>query len=145
MEVEQQPKIRFIGVDFVSISFNAEQQYDSKQKIELAVDPRVAYPEEESLGFQIFMDVAVICKGYFNLQVLAIGNFEFGEKLNDPELKKAFVNANAPAIMFPYVRSFISTLSINLGRVTGSLVLPVQFFHGELPEFKTNSEDLDSF
>lgn len=44
------------------------------------------------------------------------------------------VNSNSPAIMFPYVRAFISTLTTNLGNVTGPLLIPTQFFRGELEE-----------
>jgi len=49
-------------------------------------------------------------------------------------LKKVFVNINAPAIMFPYVRAFITTLTTNLGNVTSPLIIPTQFFKGELEE-----------
>ena len=36
--------------------------------------------------------------------------------------------------MFPYIRSFISTLTANLGNVTGPLTIPIQFFNGVLEE-----------
>lgn len=49
-------------------------------------------------------------------------------------LKKSFVNTNAPAIMFPYVRAFIAMLTSNLGNVTGALNIPPQFFKGDLEE-----------
>jgi preprotein translocase subunit SecB len=49
-------------------------------------------------------------------------------------LKKVFVDINAPAIMFPYVRAFITTLTTNLGNVTSPLIIPTQFFKGELEE-----------
>ena len=80
------------------------------------------------------MEVSVICENYFDLNLVGIGNFEFDKNFEDIDLKKTFVNANAPAIMFPYVRSFITTLSTNLGNVTGSLIIPTQFFQGDLPE-----------
>jgi len=38
--------------------------------------------------------------------------------------------------MFPYIRSFISTLTANLGSVVGTLVIPTQFFKGELEVIK---------
>jgi preprotein translocase subunit SecB len=36
--------------------------------------------------------------------------------------------------MFPYVRAFITTLTTNLGNVTNPLIIPTQFFKGELEE-----------
>jgi len=38
------------------------------------------------------------------------------------------------------VRSFITTLTASLGNVTGSLVVPTQFFQGDLPEVEKNQE-----
>ncbi len=74
------------------------------------------------------------CEGFFNLNLVRIGIFEFDKEFEDQKLKKAFVNANALAIMFPYVRSFVTILTTNMGNVTGPLVIPTQFFNGDLPE-----------
>jgi preprotein translocase subunit SecB len=135
MEVSNQPKLRFHGVDFVNIKFNTSQQYDGESGIDLNIEPKVFYPEDNNLAFKIFTEISISCNGFFDLKLVGIGNFEFDKDFEDNELKKIFINTNAPAIMFPYVRSFITTLSVNLGNVTGPLILPTQFFHGDLPEF----------
>jgi preprotein translocase subunit SecB len=134
MEVTHQPKLRFQGVDFIHIKFSTERQYDGSNSIDLNIEPKVFYPEDSNLIFKIFMDVSVHCEGFFNLNLVGIGTFEFDKEFEDDKLKKTFVNANAPAIMFPYVRSFVTTLTTNLGNVTGPLVIPTQFFQGDLPE-----------
>ncbi|MFW6224978.1 MAG: hypothetical protein ACOC4B_01795 [Bacteroidota bacterium] len=134
MNIQNQPKLRFLGVDFVNINFRTEQQYDGESGINLNVEPKVFYPEDDQLHFKIFMEVSLDCESFFSLKLIGIGNFQFDKDFDDEELKKAFVNANAPAIMFPYVRSFITTLSSNLGSVTGPLIIPTQLFMGELPE-----------
>ena len=134
MEVSHQPKLRFHGVDFIHIKFSTERQYDGSSSIDLNIEPKVFYPEGGNQIFKIFMDVSVHCEGFFNLNLVGIGTFEFDKEFEDQKLKKTFVNANAPAIMFPYVRSFVTTLTTNLGNVTGPLVIPTQFFHGDLPE-----------
>jgi preprotein translocase subunit SecB len=82
------------------------------------------------------MEVFIHCDKFFDLNLVAIGNFEFDNEFSDEELKKNFVNANAPAIMFPYVRAFVTTITSNLGNVTGPLTIPTQFFQGELPEIE---------
>ncbi|GBD88123.1 hypothetical protein BMS3Abin03_02057 [bacterium BMS3Abin03] len=80
------------------------------------------------------MKVELNADEYFNLQLLAIGNFEIsGEKITK-KIRKDFINANAPAIMFPYIRSFITAFTSNLGNVTGSIVIPTKFFKGEMVE-----------
>ena len=61
-------------------------------------------------------------------------------EVEDQNLRSTFINTNAPAIMFPYIRSFISTLTSNVGNVTGTLNIPPQFFKGNLPVL--SEEDL---
>ena len=140
MKIANQPKLRFQGVDFINIKFITYRQYDGKTGIDLSVEPKVFYPEDNDLNFQIFMEISINCRDFFDLNLVGIGNFEFDNEFNDDDLKKVFVNTNAPAIMFPYVRSFITTLTSNLGNVTGPLIIPTQFFQGELPELTIGSE-----
>lgn len=134
MEVSVQPKLMFHGVDFINIKFDSNQQYDNEAGIDLNIEPKVFCPDDNDNFFKIFMEISIHCEGFFDLNLVGIGNFEFDKEFEDPELKKTFVNVNAPAIMFPYVRSFITTLTSNLGNVTGAIVIPTQFFQGDLPE-----------
>jgi preprotein translocase subunit SecB len=120
----------------LNIQFNASQQYDNASKIEVKVEPKVFYPENETTTFRIIMEVGLSCENCFDLKLLAVGNFEFDKDFDNEELKKSFINTNAPAIMFPYVRSFITTLTASLGNVTGALIVPTQFFQGDLPQYK---------
>ncbi len=142
MEVHNQPKLLFYGVDFINIKFDTFQQYDGKTEIDLNIEPKVFYPDNEDDVFKIFMEVSLICSDFFSLTLVGIGNFKFDKEFEDKTLKKVFVNANAPAIMFPYVRAFISTLTSNLGNVTGTITIPTQFFQGDLPEINID-EDLE--
>ena len=80
------------------------------------------------------MDISLVANEFFELSLIAIGHFKFDNDIEESQ-KKDFVNANAPAIMFPYVRAFITTLTSNLGSVTMPIILPTQFFNGELEEF----------
>lgn len=142
MEISNQPRLMFQGVDFVNIKFDTYQQYDSKTSIDLKIEPKVFYPEDNKTSFKIFMEVLINCKDFFNLSIVGIGNFEFDQEFEDEALKKIFVNSNAPAIMFPYVRAFVTTLTSNLGNVTGNLTIPTQFFQGDLPEITADAEDI---
>lgn len=134
MEVSNQPKLQFHGVDIVNVNFSSTDIYNGKSEIDLKVEPSVFYPSDNDKIFKIFMEVKLSCDKYFELFVVGIGNFELEFAIEDKDLKKIFVNSNAPAIMFPYMRSFISTLTSNIGHVTGPLVIPTQFFRGDLQE-----------
>ncbi len=79
------------------------------------------------------MDLELNVEKYFSLTLVAVGTFELDSELDDV-LRKGFVNSNAPAIMFPYVRSFISTLTANMGNSVGTIVIPTQLFTRELEE-----------
>lgn len=140
MEVQNQPKLLLHGVDFTEISFRTTKPYDNQHPIDLKVDPKVFYPNDLPKLFKIIMDVSLKSESFFDLKVVAVANFELGDVLSD-EIKQTFIDTNAPAIMFPYVRSFISTLTSNMGGVTGHLLIPAQFFKGELKELSPGKKN----
>lgn len=135
MEQIKQSKLTFHGVDIMSVDFKAIGKRKTEVNIEIQCESRVFYPSDRNNMFSIVMDFELKNEDYFELSLKAIGTFELDSDL-DEELKKIFVNSNAPAIMFPYVRSFISTLTANLGGVVDTMVIPTQFFRGELEEIK---------
>jgi len=135
MEVNQQTKLTFQGVDILNVNFNAFSHREGELKIDIKCEPKVFYPADDSNVFKIIMDIELRDERFFELALRAVGNFKLESEPNN-DLRKLFVNSNAPAIMFPYIRSFISTLTANMGNVTGTLVIPTQFFKGELEEIK---------
>lgn len=140
MEVEEQPKLRFVGVDIVNIDFQSERRLDQEAEVDMDVRPKVFYPEDNQQFFKIVIELSLVAKDYFKLNLLAFGNFQFSKEVED-EIRRQFVNVNAPAIMFPYLRSFVSTFTSNLGNVTGNIVMPPQFFDGELEELQNNVKE----
>lgn len=140
MDVKTQPKLRFQGVTFTNVHFDAISRYDGTKNISISVVPKVFYPESDPLHFKIIMEVNLNADGCFDFFLNGLGEFFFEKEMDDVQLKKNFVNINAPAIMFPYVRAFISTFTGNLGGILNSLVIPTQFFQGELEEIVNNNE-----
>ena len=51
----------------------------------------------------------------FKLELKAIAHFSTQSDIDEDFKNSAFVNINAPAIAFPYVRTFISNLTLNSG------------------------------
>lgn len=133
MEVGTQPRLSFKGVDIVNVNFESLKFPDEILNITLRCIPKVNFPPETKNQFQIVMDIEIIDDRYFKLFLKAIGKFEVSEDLTE-EIKKQFINTNAPAIMFPYIRAFVTTLTSNLGKTIGTLWLPAQFFKGDLEE-----------
>lgn len=144
MSAETQIKLKFISVDFPVVNFFSEKQYTGEEEISVHIEPKAYFPKEYPNHFKIIQDIQVSVDEIFKIFIIAIGNFELNN-VEEENLRRNFVNMNAPAIMFPYIRAFISTLTSNLGSVIGTLNIPPQFFKGELPiiteeDFKNPNE-----
>lgn len=135
MEVADQIQLKFHGVDFPVINLKSENPFVQSPGniINIDIKPKVFYPTEQPDYFKIIQEVTLSSLNFFELFIISVGTFELKANV-DENLKKVFVNINAPAIMFPYVRAFITTLTTNLGNVTSPLIIPTQFFKGELEE-----------
>lgn len=142
MEVSDQIKLKFHGVDFPVINLNSDQAFirSEDNKIHIDITPKVFYPDDHPEYFKIIQEVRLVSEHYFDLFLLAVGTFEMKPDI-DEKTKKHFVSFNAPAIMFPYIRAFVSTLTTNLGNVTGSIIIPTQFFKGELEEITNINQE----
>lgn len=141
MEIKEQINLRFTGVDFPIVNFKSMQYALELEdnEIKVNIDPKVFLPKEANHTFSIVMNVDISAEKHFNLNLVAIGFFELSDVNIDSEVRKSFINANSTAIMFPYVRAFISTLTGNLGNVMNRILLPTRFFKGDLKEIE-NSE-----
>lgn len=122
-----QPKI-FLKETFVqSLSFNRKHSNEPYLETEVGISPFVNFDEQRK-------EYRVMFKGEFenslfklNLQFVAV----FGtEETIDEEFKSSeIVRINSLAIAFPFMRSFISTFTINSG--IPSFILPAYNFSKE--------------
>jgi preprotein translocase subunit SecB len=139
MSTETQVKLKFLSVDFPVVNFNSEKQFSGEQGFMVNINPKVYFPKDAPNHFKIIQEVEVFVEETFKIFIVAIGSFEINNVDNE-KLRHNFVNMNAPAIMFPYIRAFIATLTSNLGNVTGTLTIPPQFFRGDLPVFSEQDD-----
>ena len=132
MEIREQPKLLFFGVDIAEVKFKSLKKIEDEVKINVNIEPRGYIPKDDPTKFFILMHVKVNSVAHFNLTFTAIGNFKIIPSDLSFEERKSFIDVNAVAIMFPYVRSFISTFTSALGKSTGNIIIPTRFFKGEL-------------
>lgn len=87
-----------------------------------------------SVGFKLKIDDKV-----FDLLIEAIFNFEIiGKKITEEFKLSSFPKVNAPAIAFPYLRAFVSNLTLQSGLET--VILPsINFI--KLGNDKTSNDD----
>ena len=100
--------------------------------IDIECEPVILLNKKKKDVFNIVMDLTVSNESYFSLSLRAIGKFKLSDDITE-DIKNNFLTANAPAIMFPYIRSFVTTFTANLGNVVGALTIPPQFFKGNIP------------
>ncbi len=138
MENLTQPKIQFHGINIVNVKVNVLQpprDDEDGQNIELNLDARLFPIEAGSRQFRIWMEVEVQVPDFWLVKIAGLGVFELNDDVT-PEEMRNLINVNAPAIMFPYFRAFVSTLAANCGGSLPPLMLPPQMFVGELEEMK---------
>jgi preprotein translocase subunit SecB len=135
MEVSPQAQLTFLGVDVFHVSFASQKPYLLNTPVDLQIIPKVFYPEDRPNDFNIVIEAKLTCAEYYDITIGVMGRFSINQELA-PDLRKVFINSNAPAILFPYVRSFISTFSSNLGGSVNPIIIPPQFFKGDLEEVK---------
>lgn len=132
----KQDNLRFDGVKFYSVRFEVVGPPKEEVDINLDINPKVHFDNEENRKFDIIYDVELKVEDVFFLNLKAVGYFQIGEDIMDnPNIKEQLINTNAPAIVFPYVRSFISMFTSNLGTIP-TLTLPTHFFKGKLEKYE---------
>lgn len=141
MEIKEQISLRFKGIDFPSVQLNSIKPYieGGENKISVEIQPKAFIPSDNTNTFKIIMTVDISAEDCFNLKVTGVGNFEISKEDISPETRRSFINANSTAIVFPYIRAFISSLTCNLGNVTTPIILPTRFFKGDYIE-EANTE-----
>lgn len=139
MEIQEQAKLSFKGVDISDVNFHAIKPRGENMSIDVQCNPLVVISKGKDNAFTIVMEVQVSSEDHFELKMRAVGYFVVDKTINE-DIKRIFINSNAVAIMFPYIRSFITTFTSNLGNATGALIIPTQFFEGDIKIIDLNKK-----
>ena len=117
-------QIRLIDVQFTDIdckikSFDKEITEDMSTS--LAID--FSFDENDNKKFSVIFNIGLNNeKKDFKFNLKAIANFSANIEMTSEFKNSLFIKANAPAIAFPYVRVFISNITLNAGY--NPIVLP---------------------
>ncbi len=84
------------------------------------------YSDKELNSFIVKFDVEITSEHGYELQLGYVAEFETDEDISTEFRNSHFPTVNAPAIAYPYLRSFVSLLTLNAGYET--LVLPTVNF-----------------
>jgi len=83
---------------------------NTSKKISLGFKPK-GIINKEKLTFQLHLGVKIEDENKsFNIVIDSVANYSFDDKLSIDSLDNFFY-INAPALLFPYIRAYISTLT----------------------------------
>ncbi|EKF9400107.1 protein-export chaperone SecB [Vibrio cholerae] len=99
---------------------------DEITKDEFLLSMANGYPDKELKFFVVKFDIEVKSEHGYELQLGYVAEFETDEDVSTEFKNSQFPIVNAPAIAYPYLRSFVSLLTLNSGYET--LVLPTVNF-----------------
>lgn len=116
--LEKSKQIAFKQFGVINIDYSTNQ-LDKNLTNDLEVNFQFGSmrPDESDNQFLVYFEVEFISKQYreFVLKVKAVGEFECISNLDDEFMESDFVEISAPAIVFPYLRAFISNLTLSIG------------------------------
>jgi preprotein translocase subunit SecB len=99
--------------EFLQLERNVEIHKDEANKFHF--DFEVSYLPEESNKFFIIFNLEIKHPGDFELKTQYISMFNTSENIDEEFKKSDFTLVNAPAIAFPFMRSFVATITLNAG------------------------------
>jgi len=107
--MENYSKFQFKGFKIIRSLIERNDKTPSK-KIALNFLPKGLINKQEG-NFQLHLDVKIEDENkVFNINIKAIANYHFENKDELDNLNDLFY-INAPALLFPYIRAYISTLT----------------------------------
>lgn len=133
-QVSKSP-LKFLGYDFVEVSHKVipENTVNAKN-VKYSISGKYKVRDAEMKKFDIIITVHLSEETFFNLRVVFIGRFEITGSY-DNKVEHDLIHQNAPAICFPYIRSFISTLTANMGtQSVRNMLMPLVRIAGELQQ-----------
>lgn len=145
LQPEMQPSIRLTSFHAIECNFSLETEVWEKYEFEnlkfnLTYDP--VTHEERSNYFGVIFNFSLEDKEKsMKMEIKYIGHFEInGMEISDETINTPFFKSNAPAILFPYFRNYVSTYFLNSG--FKPIILPAFNFFKAKPATK-NLKDIN--
>lgn len=107
---EKEAQFRFENYRITESAIKLDPEVEPSDELEVNFEQTIGVHDTEN-RMRLLLNTSIKDKNNaLSIAVKAEGFFEFDEGL-DEDMKDGFFNANAPAILFPYIRAYISTLS----------------------------------
>ena len=125
-------KISFKGYKCTELFFKASEEYiDGKlpHDVNLNIDKKVKKSSLSNNDFELNLILEISSKDDdTNIRCSFLGYFCCDIEISKGFLETSFASINAPAILFPFIRAYVSTITINAG--LNPIILPTINFAG---------------
>jgi len=105
-------KISFTGAKLLSLSYQTDQEINEDN---LAINFESSYADDDDRKFIVRFYVDIASKNGTSISLEYGGLFETNASITEEFQNGSFPTVNAPAIVFPYLRSFLNTFTLNAG------------------------------
>lgn len=100
------------------------------------------YLESEPNFFAVKFEVKMQSEYGYEFELQYVAQFKTDEEITDSFMESTFPLVNAPAIAYPYLRSFVSLITLNSG--FDPLILPTVNFQAMAKAHKEKALSLDA-
>ena len=107
---EQIAQFRFLTHQITKSLIEISDAASIDQMMDVEIQKADGVDEEEN-KYKVEINIKIEDKNKsLNIEITAVGFFEFDSGIEESK-KSIFFNVNAPAILFPYIRAYISALT----------------------------------
>jgi len=119
--------------------FSIERNPNKQGKFNIKIHPS-GFVNKADHTFLLVLDIQLFdSEDSYKIDMNVFGHFEFKE-IDDEDSLNSFFYTNAPALVFPYIRSYVSAVSALSG--LESIQLPVMNLSSLKNELKNNITDI---
>ncbi len=104
--------LNLISHKVIAIDFKQEKK-ESISKTTLNYE--IVYSEKNKNQFHILFHLKIIKQNLYNVNIDYLSTFQSSDIIDENYLNGNFAKINAPAIAFPFLRSFVSFLILTAG------------------------------
>ena len=105
--------IRLSSTEVIKIEMVAHEANEDVSSFDL--NYRTAYPPGQPMTFYIVFSLHTLQPDQYDLRLEFVAHFKTSEPTSDAFRASNFTDINAPAIAFPYLRSYVSNLTMLSG------------------------------
>ncbi len=110
-------KYQAVKIELESLLQEEENISSNSSEKTMDLSYTTLFPENDKTTFNISFNINLTHPNELKLSAVFVAWFKTSDAIDDTFKKSDFPNINAPAIAYPFLRSLISTITLNAGYV----------------------------